>query len=164
MSERDRAIHAADRDLLTDCCVDVFRASGPGGQKRNKTSSAVRLRHPLGAIATATESRSQHENRTRALARLRENLALDLREPVELGGYTPTPPLAALLAGGHTKRQKDEPAYLTGLAALLDLFVATGGSVAKTAAAVGLTTAALSRIIDDDDRLKKKINELRNTR
>jgi hypothetical protein len=164
MSERDRAIHAADRDLLTDCCVDVFRASGPGGQKRNKTSSAVRLRHPLGVIATATESRSQHENRTRALGRLREHLALDLREPVELDGYRPPAPLATLLAGSHTRRQRDEPAYLTGLAALLDLFVATGGNVAKTAAAVGLTTAALSRVIAADERLEKKVNELRGAR
>lgn len=165
MSERERAIRAGDRELLSECSVDVYRASGPGGQKRNKTSSAVRLRHSIGALASATESRSQHDNRARALARLRENLALDLREPVELDDYQAPAPLRALLASGPpTRRQKDEPDYLVGLAALLDLFVATGGSVARTAEAVGLTTAALSRVIDSDDRLKKKVNELRGTR
>ena len=45
-----------------------IRASGPGGQKRNKTSSAVRITHePSGISAIANESRSQAENRRRAL-------------------------------------------------------------------------------------------------
>src|SRR3954452_2710775 len=70
-----------DAQLLEQCAVDTYRASGPGGQKRNKTSSAVRLRHgPSGLIVIAEESRSQHENRARALRRLREALYLKLRE------------------------------------------------------------------------------------
>src|SRR5438552_7866999 len=74
-----------DRQLLAQCEVDTYRASGPGGQKRNKTSSAVRLRHlPSGLIVIAEESRSQHENRARALRRMRQALYLKLREPVEL--------------------------------------------------------------------------------
>src|SRR5262245_65614037 len=72
-----------DAQLLAQCEVDTYRASGPGGQKRNKTSSAVRLRHPAsGLIVIAEESRSQHENRERALRRLRRALYLKLREPV----------------------------------------------------------------------------------
>ncbi|HKB41951.1 MAG TPA: peptide chain release factor-like protein, partial [Gemmataceae bacterium] len=70
-----------DDQLLAQCEVDTYRASGPGGQKRNKTSSAVRLRHPpTGLIVIAEESRSQHENRARALKRLRQALFLKLRE------------------------------------------------------------------------------------
>ena len=58
-----------DAQLLAQCEVDTYRASGPGGQKRNKTSSAVRLRHPpSGLIVIAEESRSQHENKAKALA------------------------------------------------------------------------------------------------
>src|SRR5260370_39835206 len=72
-----------DEQLLVQCDVDTYRASGPGGQKRNKTSSAVRLRHkPSGLMAIAEESRSQHENKARALRRLRRSLFLLLREAV----------------------------------------------------------------------------------
>src|SRR2546429_88563 len=72
-----------DDQLLRQCDVDTYRASGPGGQKRNKTSSAVRLRHlPSGLLVIAEESRSQHENKARALRRMRQALYLKLREPV----------------------------------------------------------------------------------
>src|SRR2546421_11678197 len=71
----------SDAELLRQCAVDTYRTSGPGGQKRNKTSSAVRLRHlPSGLMVIAEESRSQHENRLRALKRLRQALYLKLRE------------------------------------------------------------------------------------
>ena len=70
----------SDEQLLAQCEVDTYRASGPGGQKRNKTSSAVRLRHlPSGLLVIAEESRSQHENRARALRWLRQALYLKLR-------------------------------------------------------------------------------------
>src|SRR3954470_9231047 len=72
-----------DAQLLAQCEVDTYRASGPGGQKRNKTSSAVRLRHlPSGLLVIAEESRSQHENKARALRRLRREFFLELRDPV----------------------------------------------------------------------------------
>src|SRR5262245_46387045 len=72
-----------DEQLLAQCEVDTYRASGPGGQKRNKTSSAVRLRHPpSGIMVIAEESRSQHENKAKALKRLRRALFLQLREPI----------------------------------------------------------------------------------
>ena len=64
-----------DELLAEECDVDLFVASGPGGQHRNKTESGVRLLHrPTGVMVTATERRSQHENRSHALARLRERL------------------------------------------------------------------------------------------
>src|SRR5579872_1446837 len=73
----------SDSQLLAQCEVDTYRASGPGGQKRNKTSSAVRLRHlPTGLIVIAEESRSQHENKAKALKRLWHALFLELRDPL----------------------------------------------------------------------------------
>src|SRR5580704_9147515 len=79
----------SDAQLLAQCEVDTYRASGPGGQKRNKTSSAVRLRHPpSGLLVIAEESRSQHENKARALRRLRQALYLKLREPLSAAELT----------------------------------------------------------------------------
>src|SRR5260370_34651656 len=79
-----------DAQLLGQCAVDTYRASGPGGQKRNKTSSAVRIRHPSsGLIVIAEESRSQHENRARALRRLRQAFFLRVRQALPPEGLTP---------------------------------------------------------------------------
>jgi protein subunit release factor B len=59
--------------LLTECEVTPYRSSGPGGQKKNKTESAIRIRHiPTGIVRIATESRSQSANKLRALERIRE--------------------------------------------------------------------------------------------
>lgn len=61
---------------MADVRVDVYRDSGPGGQHRNKTDSAVRMTHaPTGIVVTATESRSQWMNRQEAARRLARELA-----------------------------------------------------------------------------------------
>jgi len=63
----------------SDLKIEFYRASGPGGQHRNVTDSAVRIRHlPTGIVVQASENRSQARNREVALERLRE--ALQRRE------------------------------------------------------------------------------------
>lgn len=65
----------SDEDLLRECEVDTFRASGPGGQHVNKTESAVRLTHlPSGLVVTCREERSQHQNKALCLRKLREKI------------------------------------------------------------------------------------------
>jgi ribosome-associated protein len=68
--------YAIDRETLErEVEVDVFRASGPGGQHVNKTESAVRLRHPpSGVMVAVQDSSSQHRNRDIAYERLIEKL------------------------------------------------------------------------------------------
>ena len=54
-----------------DFKVETFRAGGKGGQKQNKTDSAVRIRHPAsGAVGESREHRSQHRNKKVAFERL----------------------------------------------------------------------------------------------
>ena len=70
------ALPESDKELLRECEVETFRASGPGGQHVNKTESAVRLRHlPTGVVVTCREERSQHVNKLICLRRLREKIA-----------------------------------------------------------------------------------------
>ena len=65
----------SDDDLLRECEVETFRASGPGGQHVNKTESAVRLRHtPSGVVVTSQQERSQHRNKLLCLQKLRKKI------------------------------------------------------------------------------------------
>ena len=55
--------------------VETYRASGPGGQHRNVTESAVRLTHiPSGVVVVSADSRSQHRNKQTAFERLTRRL------------------------------------------------------------------------------------------
>jgi len=64
--------YSLDRATLQrEVRIDIFRASGPGGQNVNKTSSAVRLTHlPSGTVVIAQDTASQFRNRTLAFERL----------------------------------------------------------------------------------------------
>jgi protein subunit release factor B len=61
--------------LKKQVTVETYRSGGPGGQRKNKVETAVRLKHlPSGLTVIATEHRSQAENRKLALERLRARL------------------------------------------------------------------------------------------
>lgn len=71
-----------DAELERDCTLQVFRATGPGGQGVNTTDSAVRLRHePTGIVVVSRESRSQWRNRQLCLQKLRAELERRARRP-----------------------------------------------------------------------------------
>ena len=71
--------------------IETYRSSGPGGQRKNKTETAIRLTHlPSGIRVIATEYRSQAQNRNLAFQRLRECL-LKLNRPRKKRIPTPVP-------------------------------------------------------------------------
>jgi hypothetical protein len=155
MSER------IDATLLAECEVDTYRGHGPGGQKRNKTESAVRLRHkPTGLIVIAGESRSQAENRTRALKRLREALALRIRRAVEPEG-TPSAIAACIDKAGRLHVGRRDARYLPAAASLLDLLAYYEGSVGDVAKRLGLTTGNVSSFLTDDEDVMTEANRIR---
>lgn len=150
----------ADAALLAECEVDTYRASGPGGQKRNKTESAVRLRHrPTGVSVIAEESRSQAENRARALRRLRKALALRIRRPV--GDGVPAAVSACVGKDGRLDVGQRDVRYLPAAAAVLDLLFALEGSVGAVAARLSVTTGNLSSFLTADDDLMTEANRIR---
>ncbi len=86
-----RARSRPDAVLLAECDETFFTGGGPGGQHRNKTESAVRLLHrPTGVVVTATERRSQPQNRGAALERLRARLAARAHVPRPRRATRPT--------------------------------------------------------------------------
>lgn len=168
MPTRDSLIALPDGALEAQCEIDRYRASGPGGQHRNKTESAIRLRHrTTGVTVHADESRSQSENRGVAVRRLREALALEVREPVALEGWAPSAALRALVDGGVARlgqKTRQKPEFLIPFAELLDVFVACGAEVAATAAQLGVSTGACSRLLLVDDHAARTVNHLRAAR
>lgn len=73
-------------EFLKQCRFSFGRASGPGGQHRNKVETAVTAVHvPTGISAAAAEERSQAANRRRAVFRLRERLAIELASAAKPG-------------------------------------------------------------------------------
>ena len=76
MGENNRKQYRTDREALEEICsVEFYRGGGPGGQHRNKRDTGVRIHHrPSGVTVTATERRSQAQNREIAFERLERRL------------------------------------------------------------------------------------------
>ncbi|KAI5330251.1 hypothetical protein L3X38_029649 [Prunus dulcis] len=115
----------------------------------------------------AVEDRSQHMNRASALARLRALIAL--KGTLDLDAYSPPHELLQILPPKSTIRGSDcgpqigpnNPKFILGMQALLDLIFAVEGSVSEAAKFLGLSTGALSRFILSNDCLRLALNELR---
>lgn len=141
-----------DAQLFDQSRFEAFRGPGPGGQKRNKTSSAVRLTHlPTGISVIAGESRSQPQNRAKALRRLRYQIALQIRCPFDASGWQP-----ALLEVSHRS-----PQYLLTLGMVLDGLAEAGWSVSDAARALGISTGRLVSFIKADKNLWTEVNRRR---
>jgi predicted TIM-barrel fold metal-dependent hydrolase len=148
--ERDRVLALPDDALLAECRADTFRGSGRGGQKRNRTESAVRVTHLGSGIAASNdESRSQHTNRQLALRLLRWELALAGRNP------EPPPTADGQLPGWRT------PAYAAWLATALDHVAACDCHVGQAARKLGLSTGKLVHELARHSRVWDAVNQAR---
>jgi hypothetical protein len=145
--ERRQLLTMSAEELLRQCRVDVFRGPGPGGQKRNRTSSAVRLTHTRrGVSAACDETRSQHTNREIAVRKLRHEIALRCR-------CLPPPPYAGPWAPGA--KSADYPVWL---AAVLDQLDQHQYRLAEAAAALDVSTGRLVRDLASDTALWQAVN------
>jgi hypothetical protein len=149
----------SDEKLLAECRVESFVSSGPGGQKRHKTNAAVRITHlPTKISAVETESRSNRENKIHALRDLRHKLAMEIRREVDLRTYQ-SPPWLAQYEG--LKVNTRNPFYASLIAEVFDLLKAAHWNLAPAAAALNVSSSALTKFLHSDPHLWAKVNHLR---
>ncbi len=166
IARRDDWLRLDDAALLKECRQERYRASGPGGQRRNKVETAIRLRHrPSGLVAQAEESRSPQENRTRALKRLRERMALALRAPFDLKSPRLPPEfLAQRGPRGGLSVNPHNRVYPIVVATVLDALESAEGRYAKAARALGVTTSQLVRFLRSDPHVWREVGQAQRRR
>jgi hypothetical protein len=152
-----------DGQFVRQCRVEAYVASGPGGQKRNRTYSAVRAVHlPTGIISIAEESRSQLENKRRALQRLKKTIAIVIRaqSPQQTGSQHPE--AAELLQPANTSRiNPKNPAYPLLCAIILDSLLFAEGRISAAAASLKVSTGRLNSFLMRDRELLTAANRVR---
>ena len=147
--------------LLKDCTVASGRSSGPGGQNRNKVETAIRITHDLsGVIASATERRHKEQNKQQAVFRLRVKLAVQVREPVDPGG----PASECWVSRVKDKKLLINPShddYPALLAEALDRIAMVQHDVPAAAAALGVSTSQVLKLIKHEPEALTRLNEAR---
>ena len=170
-------------ELLTECQVTRTRGSGPGGQHRNKTETAIVITHtPTGVRGEASERRSQAENLAQAKHRLRVELALAVRSEKGVGGLLPQQtqpkepspqrpkapdpirapsPLWQSRANGQritvSTSHDDFPALL---AEALDALAAADWAATATAEQLGVSTSQLVKFLKQEPRAIALLNRV----
>jgi hypothetical protein len=152
--------------LLAECECRRQRRSGPGGQHRNKVETAVVITHlPTALRGAASERRSQEQNRRQALFRLRVNLAVSVRRPLDAAHRDgPSETWRRHCLGGRLAVRPAHEDFPAMLAEALDVIRACEDEFAAAAAWLGCTASQLTRLLKLEPRALERVNQDRRQR
>lgn len=156
-------LRKGDAELQQECRVDVFKASGKGGQKRNKTSNAVRLTLDDLSV-TESGSRSKAENMNAAVRKLRLIIASDTRRGRGKESLTPAVPreIEAYANCAQLRLNPKNPVYPIFIGYLIDLYLAYNGRWPDIAGELKISPSQIRRFVERDPFLTKVLKELSN--
>ncbi len=143
--------------LQKQCKLTYFQASGPGGQKRNRKLSAVRLTHnETGLSVTASEYRETARNLADAVQKLRIQLvlSLDLEEAKETSTDTPLSKFRATANENH-------PDFPGSLLEAYHKFYLNEGGIGETAKYLKVSSSALIKFFKKDKNTWRHIQDIR---
>ncbi len=160
--------HPAAREpaaLESECEIAFTRRSGPGGQNRNKVETAVVFTHrPTGIKASASERRTQGENRRVALFRMRLELAIVVRQPIaglHDSTYRPSAAWCSRLKGERIEINPEHDDFPALLAEALDVVAACEEEPRRAAALLGCSPTQLVKLLKAAPRTLAMLNERR---
>jgi hypothetical protein len=143
--ERNKWLTASDEIFLRDCKLDWFQASGPGGQKRNRKYSGVRLKHiPTDITVEVVKSRSQNENRHQAIKKLKLQIAIFTAGPV--------------IDNFRVDVSISNSEYFINAAKVFDTLKKYNFSVSDTAKELNISTSRLIKFLARDEFLWREVN------
>ena len=150
--------------LLSQCETRRLRRSGPGGQHRNKVETAVVLTHlPTAVKAEANERRSQAENQTVALFRLRVKLALEIRSQRAVD-EPPSVLWQSRLKGERLEVSETHDDFPALLAEALDALSAHEADIKPASAALRCSASQLIKFLKQEPHAFQLVNQWRETK
>lgn len=154
-------LRKTDRELLNLARMDVFKGSGRGGQKRNKTSNAIRLTLSYLSVIE-TSSRSRATNIEKAVKKLRMAIASDLSNALTHRCHFQNFPeeIKPYLFKKTIRINASNPAYPFFIGCMLDVYIKNKGNWIDTANEYKITRSQLNRFIKKNICLKEPLKKL----
>ncbi len=155
-------LQKTDTELLKLSRTDVFKATGKGGQKRNKTSNAIRLTF-FYLVITESKSRSKADNINNAIKKLRMAIALDTRQAVhKRNQFTVFPEEVAPYINNKIVRiNPKNPHFPIFTGCLIDVFIKHAGNWKEIGKEFGTTPSQMRRFSEKHGVLSEKLKVLR---
>ncbi len=159
-AKRNAWLRLDDEALLKQCKEDRYKSGGPGGQRRNKVETALKLHHEAsGASAHSDDSRYLQRNRLTAVRRLRDRIAIDTRSPFDLASpKLPDEFVEHRGPKGTFAINQKNPSYPLVVAIALDALGAADGSYAKAGKALAITTSQLVKFLKADRHIQRAMS------